>query len=389
MKILEIVPEWPPFVIGGGGHVFREIARSLASRHDVTVVFGDYSNRSLFAAAERTSTGKLRLMRLPLVPTPSSTTWLRTVLPPVMPAFASLFSVLSERWDVAHLHGLAFPMIDVSAALLRRRGVPYVFTIHGVPASPLRRNAFVRNAFLWYVKRISARTVMGAARLTAVSRSLLRDALVPRREGTVVHNGLLDSDFDASVDHTQPGATPLLVSLGRLSANKGIDIAIEALAILTAAGQEVRYDIWGPDGGEAAAFKRLAAQLGLDRRVRFLGAFQPEDRRRILAAADVVLVPSRVEGFGIVALEAAAAGVPVVASDVDGLAEFLSPENAMLVPPADPSALAAAIKEALQPQVRAQRIVAARSLAERFRWKNVVGDYERELTIAARPVRAS
>lgn len=129
---------------------------------------------------------------------------------------------------------------------------------------------------------------------------------------------------------------PKLLFAGHLESWKGIDVLLEAFALLRSPGPELH--VYG--GGSLAASSAARAPRG----VRFLGPapLGPQDLR----AADLVVVPSRRESFGMVALEALAAGCPLVASAVGGLVDLVGPAG-RLVPPGDPRGLAEAIQQAL------------------------------------------
>jgi glycosyltransferase involved in cell wall biosynthesis len=115
----------------------------------------------------------------------------------------------------------------------------------------------------------------------------------------------------------------------------------------------------GGDGPERARLQEQAHALGIADAVEFTGWIAPPAVPQLLARASVVLIPSRAEGFGLTALEAAWAGRPIVACAVGGLAEQLSHgETALLVPPQNPAALAAAAIELLSDRRRALAIAA-------------------------------
>ncbi len=152
----------------------------------------------------------------------------------------------------------------------------------------------------------------------------------------VVHNGVGAEEFVA-VPHA-PDATDLLF-IGELRALKGVDVLLRALARLKEAGKPVTATIVGA-GPEAAEFETLAGSLGLSGTVRFPGAMPA---RQAFAMGRTLVVPSRAESLPYVILEAGAAGVPVIASRVGGIAEIVGPEASRLVEPGDPAALADAI----------------------------------------------
>jgi glycosyltransferase involved in cell wall biosynthesis len=137
---------------------------------------------------------------------------------------------------------------------------------------------------------------------------------------------------------------PLLAFAGRLNAQKALDVALEALAavdgpVLALAG----------DGPERERLERRAAELGLDGRVRFLGARTRAQVLDLFGAADASLLSSSWENFPHTVVEALAVGTPVLATAVGGVAEVVRDgENGLLVPPNDADALAGAIRRFLE-----------------------------------------
>jgi glycosyltransferase involved in cell wall biosynthesis len=152
------------------------------------------------------------------------------------------------------------------------------------------------------------------------------------------------------------GEGPLILALGRLHEEKGFDVLLHAFAHLLQEGEGggARLLIAG-DGPERGALERLARELGLGGRVIFAG--WREDVGALLAAAAVLVCPSRVEPLGNVILEAWSAGRAVVASRVSGPAELIRDgEDGLLVPPEQPRALARALAALLAAPERAARL---------------------------------
>lgn len=154
-------------------------------------------------------------------------------------------------------------------------------------------------------------------------------------------------------------AAPIVLTIARLDAQKGIAHLLDAAAAVPEASFAIAGD--GPDRGELHA---RAAALGLGERVRFLG--HRRDVPALLAAADLFVLPSLYEGLPLSVLEAMAAGVPVVATAIGGTDEVVCDgETGTLVPPGDPQALAAAIRRTLADRDAAIHLAArARSFVE-------------------------
>jgi glycosyltransferase involved in cell wall biosynthesis len=165
----------------------------------------------------------------------------------------------------------------------------------------------------------------------------------------------------------EPKAAPGgdVVYVGRLSEEKGVDVLVEAVA----RSRSLRASVVG-DGPARGSLERLTDELGVGDRVRFLGRLPAAGVLDALRAAAVAVVPSRwYENMPIAVLEAFAAGVPVVGTDLGGLPELIDAgRHGMLVPPDDPLALADALESFTADPERAHGMGAAAraSVEERF-----------------------
>jgi glycosyltransferase involved in cell wall biosynthesis len=156
----------------------------------------------------------------------------------------------------------------------------------------------------------------------------------------VVRNGIAESEFEPIAP--RPDATDL-VCVGELRPVKGIDVLIEAIAILGRSGRNVTATVAG-DGPNAQMLRDHAKRLGVDSQVRFIGHCPA---RKAFAMGRMLAMPSRAESLPYVALEAAAAGLPIIATDVGGVHEIFGPYSGRLIPADDVGALVAAIAAAL------------------------------------------
>lgn len=247
--------------------------------------------------------------------------------------------------DVVHAH--LFPA-SLYLSLLVRAGVvgaPVLFTEHST--SNNRRSSLFGRAI--------DRQVYGAFKqIIAISQGVsteLRKARPWVKGVTVIPNGCR-LFFDRPIRRA-PETEPLtLLSVGRLTPAKNYGAALEALAQLMPCN--LRYVIAG-DGPELEALRSTAARLGVSEAVEFAG-YVP-DIRALLQEADIFLIPSLWEGFGLAAVEGMNAALPVIASDVAGLREVVGPDGqaALLVDPGQPASIAAAIRRlAASPDLRRQ-----------------------------------
>jgi D-inositol-3-phosphate glycosyltransferase len=178
------------------------------------------------------------------------------------------------------------------------------------------------------------------------------------------------------------GEHPVLLFVGRIQPLKGLDVAIRTLHQLER-GDAVLVVVGGPSGAsgsvELARCHHLVTELGLDHRVRFVAPQPHHLLSTYYRAADVVLVPSRSESFGLVALEAAACGIPVLAAAVGGLSTIVEPGiTGTLVDGRDPARYAAAVDALLADPVAAQAMGDRAALhASDYTWSLTAGRLRR------------
>jgi glycosyltransferase involved in cell wall biosynthesis len=272
------------------------------------------------------------------------------------------------------------PRVVLGLARLLRALRPAVVHAHGYKAATagllasafaLRTPRLVTFHNLWpraagALDRAALRAIARRATVIAVSEAVAASvkAVAPGAVTVVIGNGVDVARFAAG-DRVAARASlglepeePVVGFFGRLTREKGIDLAVAATARLRAAGSPARLLVAG-DGPERAA---IAAGAGPE--LLLLG--ERDDVPCLLSACDVVLIPSRSEGQSVVALEAMAAGRPVVAARVGGLAALAEAGGGLLVPREDVAALSEALRHLLtDPVEHAARAAAGRAYATR------------------------
>jgi glycogen(starch) synthase len=384
MRVLFVAPEYPPHNIGGGGLVVKSLARSLVKMGcSVSVVAGYYPVESLFERAKH-SFSDVEVILLPLLPTPKGRLSLRTVMPPNIRSFIYLFKVLARDYDVVHLHGFGHNLVDLAALyclLVKRRR--YVLTVHGFPRSPLESKGIIGILYRVYLLTFGKVLLSGAERLVAISESIKRES-ISRGAGVektlVIPNGVsvsayndvflgegIRNRFDIDNDDF------LLMAVGILHERKGFQHLIEALPSVLKSVPNVKLAVVGMDGGRLIHLQEISEKLGVSRNVVFTGFLDFDTKRKLMKAADVCVIPSLVEPFGLVSLEAMACGKPIVASKVDGLMEVLEDERtALLVEPKDVKGLAGALVKLIRD--KELRLFLSRNAEERiwkYDWENI------------------
>jgi glycosyltransferase involved in cell wall biosynthesis len=275
------------------------------------------------------------------------------------------------------LHVQCFSANGVYAtALAAWRRLPLVVTLQGETVMD-DQDIYERSAALRAGLRLGVRQ---AAAVTACSRFTLDDAVerfgLRRGRGLVVPNGVETSGDGGT---PRPIAVPFgrfVLGLGRVVAKKGFDLLLEAFARLAPSRPDLGL-VLGGDGPDRTRLAAQAARLGVTDRVYFAGALGRAEVAWAMAAADVFVLPSRVEPFGIVVLEALRAGRPVVVSSRGGAGEIVRHEREGLVAdPLDSAQLAGAIARLLDDRDLAGRLAqAGRRRARDFDWTTVAGEY--------------
>ncbi len=374
-----VCPEFPPNSIGGGGEVFRALALSLPECGvELDVVCANYCG----GCAER-SEGGVRVREIPLIRTPAGMPYLRTTLPPTPAGAARLRAAIENGgYEVAHLHGISFATVDLAARILHRLRVPWVFTLHGSPRTPYALGPAVRAGYAAYMLAYGRFAMRAASLRTAVSDAARRFAPIARymADSRVVANGINVDEYAHDRPERELLGWPhhlarVMLSIGRIEPEKGFDTAVRALAAMSDRG--TAYVILGEDWGMLARLRRLAQGLGVAGRVFALGYADVEQKRFALRRSDLVWIPSRNEAFGLVALEAMASGVPVVASASGGLGEILRDGlEDLLVDPGDADALARTSEALLNEPERLHPLkTRLREHASRYDWGGIARTY--------------
>jgi glycosyltransferase involved in cell wall biosynthesis len=278
-----------------------------------------------------------------------------------MPRFTG--RLRSLRPAIVHFH-LTWPLAcqyAIVAGRLARAGA-LVATAHLYVEATLSKRVLLQ-------QRILSRMV---DRYMAVSGAV-REELIgklgwPEERIEVVHNGVVlpaevpQPDHVLRRDMTSGSGAAVVLLPARLTPQKGQSVLLHAAAAVAGA-----HFVFAGDGPDRAALGALASQLGLDDRVTFLGYRQ--DVRALIAAADLVVLPSLYEGLPLVVLEAMAAAKPVVASRIPGIQEIVTEGvDGILFEPGDPGDLARAIDELLIDPDQALRLgtAARQTVAGRF-----------------------
>ncbi|HEX8362156.1 MAG TPA: glycosyltransferase [Longimicrobium sp.] len=239
--------------------------------------------------------------------------------------------------SVVHTHGYRPDVVDggVAGAL----GIARVSTVHGFCGGGWRNRAYER------LQCIAYRRFDGVVAVSSPLAAQLERSGVPRARIHTIANAWAGTAEPLRADEARrrlgldEDGCFRLAWVGRVSREKGLDVLLDALPLL--ADLPIRLSVLG-DGGERAGLEARTHALGIADRVQWHGMVP--DAARHLGACDAFVLSSRTEGTPIALFEAIAAGLPVVATRVGGVPEVVSSAEALLVPPEDPAALAAALR---------------------------------------------
>ncbi|HOV01705.1 MAG TPA: glycosyltransferase family 4 protein, partial [Dermatophilaceae bacterium] len=361
--------------VGGVEEHVRQVALALrAQGHDVVVWTVD---RGEHLGVQTVDGVLVRYLPTPLPSaTPTGVARFARVAPAAWHAWRE--ALRADRPQVLHVHCFG-PNGVYAAALARTTRIPLVVTSHGETTAD-DHDAYGRS---WLLRTTLTRAVRRAVCTTAPSQAVLADL----RErfglegGSVVPNAVSDaaslgSDSPMAVVEATADTSPVIVAVGRLERNKGFDLLVQALPSIRAQVPAARLRLGGA-GSQEAALAAQAEGLGLASVVTLLGQLTPSQVAAELAAADVVVVPSRQEAFGIVLLEAWRAGTALVAPNHGGPAEVVRDgTDGLLVDPTDGPALATAIVRVLNDPGYAERLAAAgRARLADYTWPAVARAY--------------
>jgi glycogen synthase len=368
--------EYPPIVEGGLARHVRKLSEGLVER-GVTV---DVLTRGRVGDPSEEVRAGVRVRRVPEAATPRDldefVTWIEGMNAHMLEAGRELCA--RHRFDVVHGHD--WLVARAAAALARAARRPYLTTIHATEFG--RHQGWVDTHPQRYIHGVERWMARRADRVVVCSHYMqghVADVFgIDEAKVRVIANGIDPLDL-APVDdrHTLRAryAAPsekLVLLIGRLVYEKGFHIALEALPRVIARLDGVRFLIAGA-GTHEAELRAQAERLGLLRHGAFLGWIGDDVLRSLYRIADLCVVPSIYEPFGLVALEAMASGCPCIVADTGGLREVVPNDDVGLrFRSRDPRSLAQMMEWVLaNPALRFRLVTEASAHVARFDWSDV------------------
>lgn len=319
MKILQVVPFFTP-VRGGSVAVPYNLSKELSKRgHDVTIITTDFELNEEYAKSlddvkviPFKCTAKLGLFLY----SPEMKKWLRDNI---------------KNFDIAHMHNFRSYQNNVTHNYAKRFNTPYILQAHGsvLPAFGIQ---YLKKLYdlEWGYKIL--KDAIKVIALTETEAEQYKKMGVDENKIEIIPNGLDLSQYQKlppkgsfKKKYGIEDNRKIVLYLARIHQNKGPDILVKAFAQLkkNVDLNNVVLVLAGPDDGFLSTVKSLIAQVGLNKNILITGPVSEEDKIAAYVDADIYVLPSRYEPFGITILEAYACGIPVVAPRIEGPKELV------------------------------------------------------------------
>jgi glycosyltransferase involved in cell wall biosynthesis len=365
MKVIQICQRFPPAIGGVESHV-SNLALELTRRGVGVKVFTTDSARDIpFQRLPRNNIQyPFEVRRFHAYKAANLPHGLGIIAPSMLPR------LLSESFDIVHAHSYGFFPTYAGTFVHEIRNRPLVITTH----SDAGRHNLQK---LIYDATVPTLTLRRATRIIAITKEEVRYLIrlgVQSKRISVIPNGINLAEFEGKLERPHNSDFLSILFVGRVYPNqKGLETLIRAVSQI-ARSVNWRLDIVGEDWSGAAGVLELARKLGIHDRVQVLGELSRANLVEAYQTADLFVLPSLFEPFGIVLLEAMASGLPIVASRVGGIPEVVEEgKTGLLVEPGNPEELRKALETLLSDtNLRNRMGQAGRERAVLFSWTTIV-----------------
>jgi glycogen(starch) synthase len=373
MRVLMLSWEYPPRKVGGlATHVY-ELSKALAERAEIHVITCSFPGAP---PLENVNGAIVHRINVYSAPSPDFLTWSMLMNASLLRAGCEL--IAERRFDAIHCHD--WLVAQASITMKHATGMPLVATIHSTESG--RRHG-IYTSYQRVIHEIEGWLTYEASRIVCCSWSMVNEVArlfnVPRDKLWMIPNGVDPEIYrPRAIDQSQRDryADPserVVLYVGRLVPEKGVNVLIGAVPKILSAHPNAKFIVVG-EGYSKEGLSNLTKSLKVDRKVYFTGYISDDEIKGLLGLADLQVVPSIYEPFGIVCLEGMASGLPVVASDTGGLSEIVEDGvTGLKVPPDNSEAIAYAVNRLLADgALRRSMAKRARERAvEKFSWKAI------------------
>lgn len=360
MKILHLIYDDlnNPWVGGGGAVRTHEVNKRLAERHKITVLTGNFPNAKSIIKRDGVTYRRIGIDISYLL---SRFTYCLKA-----PEYIKNgdFELIVDDFS-SHSPILAPFYTNKPVVLLLQN----LFGVHSI------RKHKLFGVASYSIENIGLRCYKNVIAVSSSMKSLLQQRLSRNAKIRVINYAP-----DNSLFSLKPSENPFILFLGRLEIyQKGLGVLLKAFALFTKKYPSIKLKIAGRGREkEEYAIQELIRSLGLDDRVELVGFVKGQKKERILSSCLFLCMPSRYEGWGITAIEAAACQKPVIGTDIPGLSDVIrNGKTGLLVPPDDPILLSKAMIHLIEnKETRLSLGLAAREWACLFTWDIVAQKQE-------------
>ena len=382
MKILQVTPAFVPSKFGGVKAVSYNLSRTLAKRgHEVTVYTTDadigYSRLRGVYGIRNVDGIDVRYFRN----LSNLLAWRHHLWLPLGMIKAMKKEI--KTFDIIHLHDFRSIQNIIAHHYAKKHRIPYVLQAHGsvLPFFQKQRLKKIFDLFFGYKILKNASKVIAVTKTEAEQYKKMG---VDENKIKIVPNGIDLSEYEYLPKRGEfrrkyliQDDEKMILYLGRIHKIKGIDLLVNAFADLVKELDDVRLIIVGPDDGSLSTLKKQIEDLKIGDRILFTGPLFESDKLKAYVDADVYVLPSVYEIFGITVLEAWACGTPVVITDRCGIADIINGQAGLVVP-YDKDQLQNALLHLLSDnKIRQQFGEKGKLLVrERFNWEEIAEQVE-------------
>lgn len=381
MRVLLISWEYPPNVVGGMGKHVAELAPALAAQRvdDAPIYVDVLTTRFSGGAQEEQVNEFLTLYRVDVTPIDPMDHYNSVVEGnQALITFGEQLGV-RHSYDLIHTHD--WLVAKAGIALKHCWKTPLITTIHATERG--RHQGYIPSETSWQIDRLEWQSCFESWNVIACSTFMKHELQnyfgVPDAKTVVIPNGIDRARMTRCPDSQRallrhryaPNGEHLLLYVGRIVHEKGLHVLIRAMPRILADHPNTRLLVAGKNGEK---YWPLAYELGVEKSIDFLGFVSDEERDCLYTIIDAAIFPSLYEPFGIVALEAMAAGANVIASSVGGLAEVVRhQENGLTVYVNDPMSIVWAVNQLFTDPAAAsaRRRRAAIEVEEHYSWRHI------------------
>jgi glycogen synthase len=378
MRVLLLSWEYPPRIVGGLGRHVYHLATTLASLGaKVHVVTKDYPGAPEYEESEGVHI--YRVVSYP--PDVPQEEWVSWTLQFNVALLEKAVALINDLKNVNVIHAHDWLVAHAAASLKHAYRIPLVATVHATEFGrhqghlPGPMNKLIHQ-IEWWLTFESVRTICCSQYMMDQITQIFE---LPADKVDVIPNGIDFASFkrDVSVDlykkkYVPPG-DKLVFFVGRLVYEKGVQTVIEAMPLLMDRIPNMTFVVAG-SGPHLNELKSLVSDFDLNEKVKFVGHMDTDTLCAFYKSADLTVVPSLYEPFGMVVLESMAMGTPTIVADTGGLSEIVvHEETGLKFEPGNPNSLAEAMLRILQDSRLADRLTsdAVAYMGEQYSWERI------------------